>query len=93
MFIGQYDNILQFISLYVVGFCSNLLYIYIYRCILSMKDKLRANGFKIYKSHIIFTHSTLERDLKFPYDLVGPIWFHLKGLPLSHIFIALLSLW
>ena len=58
-----------------------------------MKDKLRANGFKIYKSHIIFTHSTLERDLKFPYDLVGPIWFHLKGLPLSHIFIALLSLW
>ena len=27
MFIGQYDNILQFISLYIVGFCSNLLYI------------------------------------------------------------------
>ena len=44
-----------------------------------MKDKLRANGFKIYKSHVIFTHSTLERDLKFPYDLVGPIWFHLGG--------------
>ena len=27
MFIGQYDNILQLISLYIVGFCSNLLYI------------------------------------------------------------------
>ena len=31
MFIGQYDNILQFISLCIVGFCSNLyIYIYIY---------------------------------------------------------------
>ena len=88
-----YCNLLVFMLWDFVLTLYIYIYIYIYRCILSMKDKLRANGFKIYKSHIIFTHSTLERDLKFPYDLVGPIWFHLKGLPLSHIFIALLSLW
>ena len=92
MFIGQYDNILQFISFYIVGFCSNLLYIYIVGCILSMRDKLWANGFKIYRSHIIFTQSTSERDLKFFHDPIGPVWFHLVGLSLSHIFKTLLSL-
>ena len=83
-----YCNLLVFILLDFV----QTFYIYIVGCILSMRDKLWANGFKIYRSHIIFTQSTSERDLKFFHDPIGPVWFHLVGLSLSHIFKTLLSL-
>ena len=48
--------------------------------------------FKPYRPHIIFTIH-FGKTPEISHDPVGPIWFHLGGLSLSHIFIALSSLW
>ena len=77
MFIGQYEKILQFISLYIVGFCSNLLYI--------LFDAfwvwgIWANGFKIYPTS--FLHNPLQKETwNFLMILLGQYGFILEACP------------